>query len=65
MRKAHLATTLAALAAALATTAAAPPASPEAAADGAPRGGDRSCAHHRLLFCEDFSTLRPGAAGPA
>ncbi|MET8576622.1 hypothetical protein [Streptomyces sp. NPDC005012] len=58
MRKAHLLTALAAM---LATTAAVPAsAGPAPAADH--RGGDRTCAHRGLMFCEDFAALRPGAA---
>ncbi|MGW0927340.1 hypothetical protein [Streptomyces sp. NPDC002644] len=58
MRKAHLLTALAAM---LATTAAAPAsAGPAPAAEH--RGGDRTCAHRGLMFCEDFATLRPGVA---
>ncbi|WP_164540404.1 hypothetical protein [Streptomyces abyssomicinicus] len=57
MRRTHL---FAALAAMLVTTAAAPASWGSAPAPDH-RGGDRTCAHRDLLFCEDFTTLRPGA----
>ncbi|MER5478516.1 hypothetical protein ABT026_16300 [Streptomyces sp. NPDC002734] len=59
MRKTRL---FAALTALLAATTVAAPASWGSAPGPDHRGGDRTCAHRHLMFCEDFATLRGGGA---